>query len=77
MAADPEMWKAFIGHLEKMIEDRQAQLAPLESGEMKLGHRGPDTGYQWVDITEAQAQSIRNEIVSLNNTLDRVRKDHA
>jgi hypothetical protein len=71
------MWAAFIEHLEKMIETRRADLAPLESGQMTMGHRGADTGFQWVDITEAQAQSLRNEIASLQNTINRVRNDYA
>jgi hypothetical protein len=77
MPADPKMWDAFIEHLEKMIEERRADLVPLESGTMKLGHRGADTNWEWVDITEPQAQSLRNEIVSIQSTIDRVKKDHA
>ena len=77
MPADPEMWTAFMEHLEAMIAERKAHLAPLESGEMTLGHRGADTGGEWVDITKPQAQSLRNEIASIQRTLDRVRKDHA
>jgi hypothetical protein len=71
MAADPQMWKAFIEHLEAMISDRRDQLAPLEAGKMKLGSRGTASNYEWEDITELRAQQIRNEIASIQSTIDR------
>ena len=77
MAADPEMWNAFIEHLEGMIAERLAQLASLESGAIRMGRRGLETGGQWVDITEPQAQSLRKEIAGLQRTIDRVQQDYA
>jgi hypothetical protein len=77
MAADTNLAQLFIEHLKAKIADREADLAPLEFGRMKLGHRGLDTGEQWVDITEAQAQKLRNEIANLQNVIERVRNDYA
>jgi hypothetical protein len=77
MPADPEMWDAFIKHLEEMIAKREADLKPLETGEMTIRHRGAHTGGEWVDITKPQAESLRNEITSLRRTIDRVRNDYA
>lgn len=77
MAADPAMWEAFFDWCEREIAERREQLAPLEAGQMHMGRRGPDTGFQWQDVTELQAERLRNEIKSLQNTLDRTRKEHA
>ena len=68
MAAYPVIWNDFIENLEGMVAERQNQLAPLASGEKRMGRRGADTGFEWVDITEAQAQSLRNEIANLRRT---------
>jgi hypothetical protein len=75
MAADLPVWNTLIEHLEKMVTARRARLAPLLSGEGRLGRRGPDTDGQWVDITDLEAQSLRNEITSLQHTIERVRKE--
>jgi hypothetical protein len=71
MPAPREMWEAFIEWCERAITERRASLAPLESGAMHSGRRGPDTGFQWVDTTELDAQRLRNEIASLQSTIDR------
>jgi hypothetical protein len=69
MPAEREMWQAFIGWCNARIEERQRQLAPLEVGTAHTGHRGADTGFQWVDTTELTAQGLRNEIASLERVI--------
>jgi hypothetical protein len=46
--------QAFSEWCEREIARRLEQLAPLETGEMHLGRRGADTGFEWVDETEKQ-----------------------
>jgi hypothetical protein len=75
MAADPEMWAAFISHLEQMIHDRHAQILPLSDGRMRSGRRGPETNGEWVDTTEANILRLENEVTSLRHTIDRINQE--
>ena len=75
MVAELPVWNTLIERLEKMVTDRRAQLAPLLSGDRRLGRRGADTDGQWLDITDLQAQSLRDEITSLQRTIERVREE--
>jgi hypothetical protein len=74
MAADPEMWKAFIRHLEEMIERLSKELAPYQA---KTQYVSRMVAGEVVDITTERIQQIEREIQSLRNTLARVRRDHA
>ena len=71
MAADPEMWKAFIEWCEREIAERRSQLVPLESGSMHTGRRGADTNFEWVDTTATDALRLRNEIASFETVIAR------
>ncbi|HXM02504.1 MAG TPA: hypothetical protein VN939_07875 [Chthoniobacterales bacterium] len=64
--------QAFSEWCEREIARRLEQLAPLETGEMHLGRRGADTGFEWVDETEKQIHQLRNEIISLQTVLNNV-----
>lgn len=70
-------WAALIADFEGRIGPLKDQLAPLESGKSKLRHAGADTGFAWLDVTEAHAQRLRKDIKSLENTIARSRRDHA
>jgi len=75
MAASPEMWNAFVEHLDGMIAERRALLRPLLDGKVRSGRRGPDTNGEWIDTTDANIQRLENEITSLQHTIDRVKKE--
>ena len=66
MAADPEMWKAFIRHLEEMIERLKRELAPYEA-KTQMVYRVAD-GVK-IEITAERIKQIEREIHSLRNTL--------
>ena len=70
-------WAALIEDFEGRLIVLRDQLAPLVAGDMKLRHAGIDTGLQWVDVTEAHIQRLRDEIQSLENLVVRIRRDHA
>jgi hypothetical protein len=74
MAAGPEMWNAFIAHLEKMAARLRVELEPYKSGTQRVSRRAGD---DWVDITVERTQQIEREIESLESTIARTRKDHA
>jgi hypothetical protein len=71
MAADPEIWKAFIRHLEEMIERLKRELAPYEA---KIQFVYRMAGGEKVDITAERTKQIEREIQSLRNTLARVQE---
>jgi hypothetical protein len=70
-------WAALIEDFEGRVRTLQEQLAPIEAGKLRLGHAGADTGGKWIDITETHAQHLKNDIASLQNTIARIRRDHA
>jgi len=65
VAADPEMWKAFIRHLEEMIERLKRELAPYEA-KTQMVYRVAD-GVK-IEITAERIKQIEREIHSLRNT---------
>jgi len=73
MPASREHWQAFIDWCQREIDERKTNLAPMERGAVRTGRRGPDTGGEWIDTTAANIQSIKNEIASLQTTIDRNR----
>lgn len=69
MSAPPEMWEAFIGHLEGMVEERTKMLAALDNGmHITKNH---------VDITKEWGEQIEREIASIRNTINRMRNEYA
>jgi hypothetical protein len=67
------MWEALIDHLEGMIAERRALIAPLRDGRVQSGHRGLDTGGEWIDTTQANIHRLENEIAAIQHTVDRVK----
>lgn len=73
MAAAPEMWEAFFGHLPGMIANLKNELAPYETGTMQVAKR--PYGGEWVDITQERIAQIKREIASIENTLKKHGQD--
>jgi hypothetical protein len=71
MAASPEFRQAFIDWCQRAIDERREQIAPLESGKVHAGRKGPDTGFEWVDVTAAHIERLKNEIASLESAMAR------
>jgi hypothetical protein len=69
MAASPEFMEAFLDHLREMIVALKKELAPYESGTLRVAQRPPNG--EWVDITEERVAQIKREIASVENTLKR------
>lgn len=74
MPAPPEMWNAFIEHLEEMIAGRRWELAPLKDGSMRLRRRYHGEEF---DITKERIAQIEHEIANIQNTIHRVRSEYA
>jgi len=66
----------YLAWCDREIAYRQNQLAPLASGEVRLCRQGPETT-QWFDVTAQELRRLRKEIVSLQTTVDSVRKEHS
>lgn len=56
-----------------MILERQLQLTPLLSGDMRVAYRLSVEGAEWVDSTDAQAQRLRTEIADMQAIADNLR----
>src|SRR5215469_12516417 len=65
----------YLAWCDREIACRQDQLAPLASGEMRLCRQGTETT-QWFDVTAHELRRLRKEILSLQTTVDAVRKEH-
>ena len=72
--ADPDLFKAFVGHLEKMVGELKDELKPYKDGTAQAG-RG--VGGVWTDITPLRIAQIEREIEALQNAIARYGKDHA